>query len=100
MAAVYPASTYLFHSKAHKRALDSSRIEDGMRVLEVATGSGEMFRRLVEVNGRGLSPKMAARPQERVRTEFPDANAHCKAVDVSHLPFRDGTFDAVFCCYL
>jgi ubiquinone/menaquinone biosynthesis C-methylase UbiE len=106
MAAVYPASTYLFHSKAHKRALEASRIEDGMRVLEVATGSGEMFRRLVEVNGRGLtvgldlSPKMAARTQERIRTEFPAANAHCKAVDVRHLPFKDASFDAVFCCYL
>ncbi len=106
LAAVYPASTYLFHSKAHECALRESGIRDGMRVLEVATGSGEMFRRLVRANPSGatlgldLSPNMASRTQGRIRKEFPSANAHCKAVDVRHLPFRDNSFDAVMCCYL
>jgi ubiquinone/menaquinone biosynthesis C-methylase UbiE len=77
-----------------------------MRVLEVATGSGEMFRRLVRANPAGLtfgldlSPNMAARTQRQVRREFPQARAHCKAVDVRSLPFRDASFDAVVCCYL
>lgn len=95
-----------FHSKAHKRALDISGIRDGMRVLEVATGSGEMFRRLVGVNRSGstfgldLSPRMAAHTQKRIRREFPGARTLCKAVDARYLPFRDATFDAVMCCYL
>ena len=106
MAAVYPVSTMLFHSRAHRCALEASGIRNGMRVLEVATGSGEMFRRLVRANGRGetigvdLSPNMAARTQHAARRKFPLAEAHCQAVDARHLPFRGDTFDAVFCCYL
>lgn len=106
MAAVYPVSTMLFHSRAHRCALEASGIRNGMRVLEVATGSGEMFRRLVRANGRGetigvdLSPNMAARTQHAARRKFPLAEAHCQAVDARHLPFRGETFDAVFCCYL
>jgi ubiquinone/menaquinone biosynthesis C-methylase UbiE len=106
MASVYPASTYLFHSKAHACALRNSGIRDGMRVLEVATGSGEMFRRLVRANPSGttfgldLSPNMAAHSLRRARKASPKATAHCGAVDVRSLPFKPGTFDAVMCCYL
>jgi ubiquinone/menaquinone biosynthesis C-methylase UbiE len=106
LAAVYPMSTYFFHSRAHRRALEMSGIRDGMRVLEVATGSGEMFRRLVRSNPSGhtvgvdLSPNMAARTQRRIAKEFPDSTTLCQAVDARHLPFRDESFDAVFACYL
>jgi len=106
LAAVYPLSTYFFHSKAHKKALQVSGVEDGMRVLEVATGSGEMFRRLVRANPAGqtvgldLSPKMAARTQRVARRKFPAATAVCQAVDARLMPFRDEQFDAVVCCYL
>jgi ubiquinone/menaquinone biosynthesis C-methylase UbiE len=106
VAAVYPVSTFFFHSKAHACALKHAGIRNGMRVLEVATGSGEMFRRLVKCNSHGetfgldLSPNMAARTQNRARREFPEAQSHCGAVDVRDLPFRHATFDAVVCCYL
>jgi ubiquinone/menaquinone biosynthesis C-methylase UbiE len=106
LAGVYPLSTFLFHEKAHKVALSLAGIRDGMRVLEVATGSGEMFGRLVRINPRGLtcgfdlSPNMAARTQRIARRRLPRAQAHCQAVDACHMPFRDGSFDAVVCCYL
>lgn len=106
LAPVYGISTRLFHSYAHRRALEIAEIRDGMQVLEVATGSGEMFRRLVRLNRTGstlgvdLSPNMAWRTQNRVQREFPDSLAQCHAVDARQMPFRDATFDAVFCCYL
>jgi ubiquinone/menaquinone biosynthesis C-methylase UbiE len=106
LSAVYPVSTMFFHSRAHRCALGASGIRDGMRVLEVATGSGEMFRRLVRANGSGttvgvdLSPNMASRTQRTARHKYPSAQAHCQAVDARHMPFRNETFDAVFCCYL
>ena len=106
VASVYPASTFFFHSKAHACAMQHSGIENGMQVLEIATGSGEMFRRLVKANpggktfGLDLSPNMAARTQRRARQEFPSAEAHCGAVDVRSMPFRNASFDAVVCCYL
>lgn len=106
MAFFYPVSSLLFHAKAHVRALEASGIEEGMRVLEVATGSGEMFRRLIRANRSGatigldLSPNMAARTQKHARKRFPGSEAHCQAVDARHMPFLDATFDAVMCCYL
>src|SRR5664279_2862342 len=98
LAAVYPVSTMLFHSRAHRCALEVSGIADGMKVLEVATGSGEMFRRLVRANGAGstigvdLSPNMAARTQRTARSKFPLAQTHCQAVDARHMPFRNEAF--------
>lgn len=106
VAGVYPLSTLFFHEKAHKVALSLAGIRDGMRVLEAATGSGEMFNRLVQINPRGLtcgfdlSPNMAARTQRLARRHVPRAKAHCQAVDACNIPFRDATFDAVVCCYL
>jgi ubiquinone/menaquinone biosynthesis C-methylase UbiE len=106
MARVYPASTFFFHSRAHRCALEASGVRDGMRVLEVATGSGEMFRRIVRANRSGetigfdLSPNMALRTHHRIRREFPGSRTLCQAVDARHMPFRDESFDAVFCCYL
>jgi len=106
VAGIYPLSTFLFHEKAHKVALSLAGIRDGMRVLEVATGSGEMFGRIVRINPRGLtcgfdlSPNMAARTQRLARRHVPRARAHCQAVDACNMPFRDGSFDAVVCCYL
>jgi len=106
MAAVYPVSTMLFHSRAHRCALEASGLRDGMKVLEVATGSGEMFRRLVRANSSGdtigidLSPNMAARTQRVARRKFPMSKTHCQAVDARQMPFRNESFDAVFACYL
>lgn len=106
VAPVYALSSALFHSKAHSRLLDACLIEDGMRVLEVATGSGEMFRRLVRTNRSGctlgvdISPNMAARTQRLARNRYPGSVAHCQAVDARYMPFRDASFDLVVCCYL
>jgi len=106
LAPVYGIPTQLFHSRAHRRALEICQLADGMRVLEVATGSGEMFRRLVRTNRAGstlgvdLSPNMAWRTQRRVQREFPSSKTQCHAVDARHMPFRDSAFDALFCCYM
>lgn len=106
MAAVYPLSTMFFHSRAHRCALEACGIQDGMRVLEVATGSGEMFRRILRTNPNGanigvdISPNMASRTQRHARRQFPGSRVHCQAVDARQMPFRNETFDAVVCCYL
>ena len=104
VSGIYPLSTMLYHSKAHREALSLASIRDGMRVLEVATGSGEMLKRIASVNPNGLicgidlSPNMAARTQRIARERAP--RAHCQAVDARSMPFRDNAFDAVVCCYL
>jgi ubiquinone/menaquinone biosynthesis C-methylase UbiE len=96
----------LFHSRAHDRLLEVSSIRDGMRVLEIATGSGEMFQRLAGRNPNGLtvgvdlSPNMAARTQRIARTRNSRAKTFCQAVDARQMPFRAACFDMVVCCYL
>lgn len=106
LAAVYPASSYLFHRKAHHIALELAQIRNGSNVLEIATGTGEMFRKLLRVNPDGftvgidLSPKMAAVTQGHVRREFPRHKTALQAVDVRHMPYPNESFDAVVACYL
>jgi len=106
VSGIYPISTMLFHSRAHKAALSLAGIESGMRVLEVATGSGEMFGRIMRANPDGLTcgvdlaPKMAAKTQRTARRELPHVRAHCQVVDARHIPFQDEAFDAVVSCYL
>jgi ubiquinone/menaquinone biosynthesis C-methylase UbiE len=106
LAEVYPVSSMLFHSRAHKTALSLAGISSGMNVLEVATGSGEMFHRLMKANlsgmtcGIDLAPNMAAKTQRMAAKKLPDVRAHCQAVDARSIPFRDGTFDAVISCYM
>lgn len=106
VAPFYSISTRLFHSRAHQKLLEICGIADGMRVLEVATGSGEMFLRLVKTNPNGmnlgldLSPNMAARTQRLARRQSPHSYVCCQAVDARQMPFRDSTFDLVVCCYL
>ncbi len=106
MSRVYGLTSSVLHSRAHQQALESCGMEDGMRILEVATGSGEMFRRIVRANRNGmtlgvdLAPNMASLTQRRTRRRFPHAVTHCQAVDARSMPFRDGSFDVVVCCYL
>ncbi len=106
IAPFYSLPTLLFHSKAHAAALSASCVDNGMRVLEVAIGSGEMLQRLVKANldghtiGVDLSPKMAAHSQEIAGRLFPGACVQCQAADVRSLPFPGGHFDAIVCCYL
>jgi len=106
MSRVYGLTSSVLHSRAHQQALDNCGVRDGMRILEVATGSGEMLRRLVRANQNGmtlgidLAPNMASLAQRKIRRRFPLSAAQCHAVDARSMPFRDGSFDLVVCCYL
>ena len=40
------------------------------------------------------------RKQAQARKQFPAAALHCQAVDARALPYKDGSFDSIFCCYL
>ena len=105
-APFYTVSARLFHQQAHTAALAGACVENGMRVLELATGSGEMFTRLLELNPDGhtvgvdLSPKMAAHTQGLARRMFPGSSARCYAADARDLPFASGSFDVIMGCYL
>jgi len=50
--------------------------------------------------GIDLAPNMASLAQRKIRRRFPLSAAQCHAVDARSMPFRDGSFDLVVCCYL
>ena len=112
-APFYPFSTFLFHSRAHRRLLELAGGLDGQSILEVAMGSGELFRGLIHKNRTGLtagidlSPAMVAMVRKRLEVSgngrHNGANGGrflLQAVDARHMPFADGMFDALFSCYL
>ncbi len=78
MSRVYGLTSSVLHSRAHQQALDNS----GVRV------------------GIDLAPNMASLAQRKIRRRFPLSAAQCHAVDARSMPFRDGSFDLVVCCYL
>lgn len=103
---IYPVSSLLFHSRAHREAIALSEIANGASVLEIAVGSGEMFSRIASVNPNGknvgvdLSPAMAAATHRRAAKKHPGVHCALQAVDCRAMPFRDQSFDHVVCCYL
>ncbi len=106
LAGIYPISSYLFHEKAHRRALELTGINDGTRVLEIAVGSGEMFSKIAARNPKGLnvgldlSPAMSATTQARLKVEHPEINTSLGAANACAMPFANGCFDNVICCFL
>jgi ubiquinone/menaquinone biosynthesis C-methylase UbiE len=106
VAPFYPISSRLFHAHAHAKTLEMLNLQNGSSVLEVAMGSGEMFQRLVRANPGGqtigvdFSANMSAKSQAKIRATHVGADAHCPCTDARQLPFRDGSFDALVCCYL
>lgn len=106
-APLYPLSSKYFHSRAHSRLLELAGEIAGSSVLEVATGSGELFARLVAANPTGLtagvdlSPAMVAAVRRNLNGASRNGGVQMlQACDARLLPFRDATFDTVIACYL
>lgn len=112
-APFYSLSTLLFHTRAHRLALELAGTFEGQTVLEVAIGSGELFGELLGRNRTGLtvgvdlSPGMVSVVKKRLNAGSA-RNGHSlfrgrfllQAVDAREMPFPDGMFDALFNCYL
>jgi demethylmenaquinone methyltransferase / 2-methoxy-6-polyprenyl-1,4-benzoquinol methylase len=87
------------HHRWRERAADLARVEPGSRVLDVATGTGdlaiELARRVApggEVVGSDFSEAMLARA--RTKPKPVGAELRFEWGDALELPFADGTFDA------
>jgi len=87
------------HHRWRERAADLARVGPGSRVLDVATGTGdlaiELARRVApggEVVGSDFSEAMLARA--RTKTKPPGAELSFQWGDALELPFADGEFDA------
>jgi SAM-dependent methyltransferase len=98
-----PTYTHVFEaltSQATETLLDLAGVGRGTQLLDIGTGPGThlgaALYRGAEVVAVDLSPAMV----DAVRTRHPSVDA--RVADAHHLPFADGTFDAVtigFCLH-
>lgn len=95
----YDFWSWLTESKAAKKVIDWSDIEDGKNILEVACGTGVVFERIVEKNPDGLnigidlSPAMLEKARKRLKAKT--GNYELKEGDALNLDFQNNTFDIV-----
>ena len=96
----YDLWAWLTEDKAVKRAFRLADIHDGMDILEVAVGTGRLFRKIVEQNPSGrnegidLSPDMLARARKRL-AQAPVASWSLQTGSAFRLPYPDNSFDRV-----
>jgi demethylmenaquinone methyltransferase/2-methoxy-6-polyprenyl-1,4-benzoquinol methylase len=106
ISAVYdPLNTAMtagLHHRWRARAVDLARVEPGSRVLDVATGTGDLAIELArrvgsggEVLGSDFSEGMLDRAREKVAARAgAGARPRFEWADAMELPYPDGSFDA------
>ncbi len=97
----YDLWAWLTEDKAVKRAFRLAEIHDGMDILEVAVGTGRLFRKIVARNPNGrnegidLSPDMLARARKRL-SRVSGASWNLQTGSAFQLPYPENSFDRVF----
>ncbi len=105
LSGLYDIWGILAESKARKRAIELADIRDGMKILEVAVGTGLAFNEIVKKNPNGLnlgidiSPGMLAKAQKRLG-KLSEANYELKLASAFDLPAKDEEFDLVMNNYM
>ena len=98
----YDAWGRLTEDKALKRLLALAAVEDGLQILEVATGTGRMFEKLVSLNSSGfnegmdLSPAMLDHARKRLERTASTGNFRLQEGSAYQLPYPSEKFDLLF----
>lgn len=105
IAPLYDLWSRLTESRAHQQALEAAQIRNGESVLEVAAGTGLMFKQLVQKNLDGDNQAVdlcdAMLDRARRRLEGIDARSvNLQIGDAHQLPFEDQRFDLLMNNYM
>ena len=98
----YDAWSYLTEDKALSRCLALAEVSDGMQILEVAVGTGRLFKRLLGFNPAGvneaidLSPAMLGHACRRLARKGKTGAYHLQEGSAYALPYESGSFDRLF----
>lgn len=105
IAPMYDGWAWLTERKARTLAVERAAVKDGESVLEVAVGTGLMFRELLGKNPSGktvgvdLTEGMLARAKEKAQA-FPAEHWELSVGDARTLPCADATFDLIVNNYM
>lgn len=105
IAPLYDLWSRLTESRAHQLALEVAQVRNGERVLEVAAGTGLMFKQLVQKNPDGdnqavdLCDAMLARARRRLEG-IEATSVHLRLGNARQLPFEDQQFDLLMNNYM
>jgi ubiquinone/menaquinone biosynthesis C-methylase UbiE len=105
LSGLYDVWGTLAEFRARSRAIELADIRDGMKVLEVAVGTGLAFYEIVKRNPNGLnlgidiSPGMLAKAQKRLG-KLPGAKYELKLGSAFDLPAKDEEFDLLMNNYM
>lgn len=100
-------SFYEEEDKVRNGMIDLLELKKDSRVLEVGCGTGRDSFRIAQRMGRegslflqDLSPKMVLKTEKKLKEDAQKLGLNCElnyfVSSATHLPFRDGYFDAVF----
>ena len=101
---LYDSWGFLMESKAVNRTVEIVNIQDGENILEVAIGTGTLFKRIVALNRNGknegidLSPDMLSRAKKRLGKRF--TNYSLRVGDAYSIQYPDETFDLLLNNYM
>jgi len=104
VAWIYDVWAVLTETRARRACLAKADVRDGETVLEVAVGTGLMFRELVQKNPSGrtegvdLTEAMLSRARRKV--EGLPGRHRLRVGDAHKLDFEDGTFDLLVNNYM
>ncbi len=96
----------LTETRAQQLSLEWAGLEGNSNVLEVATGTGLFFEKLVKCNTGGytagidFSREMLARTKKRIRPYLKNNYIDLKLESVYDMEFRHGRFDYIFNNYM
>jgi len=96
----YDFWSLLTESKAARKVIEMADIKDGERILEVAVGTGLVFKEILKRNPGGInngieiSPSMLLRADKRL-SKLMNTNYVLDIGNAYNLPFKDHSFDLV-----
>jgi len=97
LATSYHAFFLAVTALATSPLLDAVHLRLGTRLLDVATGPGVLAAEAANQGARPVGIDLSPQMIELAQRLHPDIDF--READVEHLPFADGTFDAVVCSF-
>jgi len=94
----------LTERKGAKKVLELASVNNGIKILDVACGTGEMLKKLIRQNPNGknvgidLSPDMIKKANEKLKKTGSNFELH--EGNALHLNFSDNTFDLLINNYM